>query len=98
MRLAMPGKSPATRDGESIRMHEQTGDLVVGLLVLVLGLAGLVMASGALDIEIYIFGLSLAAFAVVFDLGIVKRHFDRIDAARDCAARPASGEQGGGHV
>jgi len=93
MRRTMPGKPPATRDGESIRMHEQTGDLVVGLLVLVLGLAGLVMASGALDIEIYIFGLSLAGFAVVFDLGIVKRHFDRIDAARQ-----ASGEHGDRHV
>ena len=35
-RWTMPGMVPATRDGESIRMHEQTGDLVVGLLVLVL--------------------------------------------------------------
>lgn len=84
----MPGLAPATRDGESIRMHEQTGDLLVGLLVLILGMIGLVLASGALDDEMYVFGLSLAGFAVVFDLGLVKRHFDRIDAAR----------QGGGHV
>ncbi len=82
---------PATRDGESIRMHEQTGDLVVGLLVLVLGLTGLVLASGALDDAMYVFGLSLAGFAVVFDLGLVKRHFDRLDAARHAAA-------GGSHV
>ena len=60
-------------------MHEQTSDLVVGLLVLILGL---VMASGALDDAMYVFGLSLMGFAVVFDLGLVKRHFDRIDAAK----------------
>lgn len=69
-------------------MHEQTSDLVVGLLVLILGLVGLVMASGALDDAIYVFGLSLAGFAVVFEIGLVKRHFDRLDAAR----------QGGEHV
>ncbi len=63
-------------------MHEQTGDLVVGLLVGILGLIGLILASGALDEEMYIFGLSLAGFAVVFDIGLVKRHYDRIDAAR----------------
>ncbi len=63
-------------------MHEQTGDLAVGLLVFVLGLVGLVMASGALDNEIYVFGLSLAIFAVLFIFGLVRRHFDRIDAAR----------------
>ena len=68
-------------------MHEQTSDLVVGLLVLILGLVGLVMASGALDDAMYVFGMSLAGFAVVFDLGLVKRHFDRLDAAK-----------GGGHV
>ena len=69
-------------------MHEQTSALVVGLLVFVLGLVGLVMASGALDDAMYVFGVSLAAFAVVFDIGLVRRHFDRLDAAR----------QGGGHV
>lgn len=84
----MPDMSPAVRDRETNRMHEQTSDLVVGLLVLVLGLAGLVMASGALDDAMYVFGLSLAGFAVVFDLGLVKRHFDRTEAVR----------AGGGHV
>jgi hypothetical protein len=29
-----------------------------------------------------VFGLSLLGFAVVFDLGLVKRYFDRIDAAK----------------
>jgi hypothetical protein len=80
--------SPAPRDEELESMHEQTSDLVVGLLVLVLGLVGLVMASGALDDAMHVFGLSLAGFAVVFDIGLVRRHFDRLDAAR----------QDGGHV
>lgn len=66
---------------------------MVGLLVLVLvlGLTGLVLASGALDDEMYVFGLSLAGFGVVFDLGLVKRHFDRLDAARHAG-------RGGSHV
>jgi hypothetical protein len=78
----LPGKPPAFRDGDRFVMHEQTGDLIVGLLVGILGLIGLFLASGALDDGIYVFGLSLAAFAVVFDIGLVKRHFDRQDAAR----------------
>lgn len=68
-------------------MHVQVGDILVGLLVTVLGLVGLVMASGALDDEIFIFGLSLAGFAVLFDVGLVKAHFDRVDAARAKAGR-----------
>ena len=57
-------------------------DVLVGLLVAVLGLAGLFLAAGALDDEIYIFGLGLVGFAVVFDIGLVKAHFDRREAAR----------------
>jgi hypothetical protein len=63
-------------------MGVQIGDVLVGLLVAVLGLVGLVMASGAMDNEIFIFGLSLAGFAVVFEFGLVRAHYDRIDAAR----------------
>jgi len=57
-------------------------DVVVGVLVTVLGLIGLFMAAGALDDEIYIFGLSLAGFAALFVFGLVKGHYDRADAAR----------------
>ena len=56
--------------------------VVVGVLMAVLGLVGLFMAAGALDDEIYIFGLSLAGFAAVFLIGLVKAHFDALDAAR----------------
>jgi uncharacterized membrane protein len=61
---------------------EEVSDIVIGLLVLVLGFVGLVLASGALDDEIYVFGLSLAGFAVLFELGLIRRYFDRKDAAR----------------
>lgn len=72
-------------------MNIQASDLLVGLLMAVLGLAGLFLASGALDDEIYVFGLSLAGFACLFILGLVRRHFDE----QDAAARTA---QGGGHA
>ena len=61
---------------------EDVSALVVAALVAVLGLLGLVMASGALDDEIYIFGLSLAAFSGLFGFGLIRRHFDRADAVR----------------
>jgi hypothetical protein len=73
---------------------EAVGDIIVGALVLVLGLIGLVLASGALDGEIFIFGLSLAGFAVLFEFGLIRRHFDRKDHAGVAGSRPRDG----GHV
>ena len=58
---------------------EEASERVVGGLMLILGLTGLLLASGALDNAIYIFGLSLAAFAVVFELGLIRSHYDRKD-------------------
>lgn len=58
-------------------MDIQVSDVIVGLLMSVLGLIGLFMAAGATDDAIYVFGLSLAGFAVVFVLGLIRRHFDR---------------------
>jgi hypothetical protein len=66
-------------------MYGAVSDVLVGLLVAVLGLVGLFLAAGALDDEIFIFGLGLAAFAVVFDLGLVRAHFDRRDTAKRAA-------------
>lgn len=63
-------------------MKIEGSDLFVGLLVSVLGLIGLILASGANDEEIYVFGLSLAGFAVVFVFGLIRRHFDKADARR----------------
>jgi len=63
-------------------MGFETGDIVVGLMVAALGLLGLFLAAGAWDGEMYLFGLVLAGFAVVFDFGLLRRHYDRVDAAR----------------
>jgi hypothetical protein len=57
-------------------------DLIVGLLMTAFGLIGLILASGAHDDEMYVFGLSLFGFACVFVAGLLRRHFDRQDAAR----------------
>ncbi len=61
---------------------KDSGEIFVGLMVAALGFAGLVLASGALDDEMYLFGFSLAGFALFFDLMLLKHHYDRVDAAR----------------
>ncbi len=63
-------------------MEDDISEIIVGIMVAVLGLVGLVMASGAYDSEIFIFGLSVAGFAVVFDIGLIRRHHDRRALAR----------------
>jgi len=63
-------------------MSSEPGDFVVGALMAVFGLIGLFLAAGAADDEMYVFGLSLAGFAGIFIFGLVKRHYDRADAAR----------------
>lgn len=56
--------------------------LIVGLMMTVFGLIGLILASGAMDNEMYVFGLSLFGFACVFDFGLLRRHFDRMESRR----------------
>ena len=63
------------------------GDIVVGVFVALLGLLGLVLAAGALDQEMYIFGLSLAAFAGAFDWALALRIMRQMEAARAGAAK-----------
>jgi hypothetical protein len=65
---------------------EEVSDIVVGAIVLVLGLVGLILASGALDGEMFIFGLSLAGFAVIFEFGLIRAYFDRKETARSAGA------------
>jgi len=71
-------------------MDIEASDLVVGLLMAALGLVGLLLASGAHDDEMYVFGLSMACWAVLFVFGLMRRHFDRADATR-VAARARGG-------
>ena len=63
-------------------MDIEPSDLIVGLLMTTFGIIGLILASGAMDNEMYVFGLSLFGFAVLFDLGLVRRHFDRQEVRR----------------
>jgi hypothetical protein len=69
-------------------MEIEASDLCTGLLTAVLGLIGLLLASGAHDNEMYVFGLSLAGFATVFVFGLMRRHYDRADAARAAVRVP----------
>jgi hypothetical protein len=46
------------------------------------GIVGLILAAGAMDDEMYVFGWSLFVFACLFDFGLLRRHFDKLDAAR----------------
>ena len=56
-------------------------DLIIGALMVVFGLIGLFLAAGAMDSGIYIFGLSLFAYACIFTIGQLRRHFDAQDTA-----------------
>ena len=58
---------------------EHMSDLIVGLMMAVFGLIGLFLVAGAADVEMYVFGLTLCAFAIVYDFGLIKRHYDRRD-------------------
>ena len=58
-------------------MDIEPSDLIVGLMMAVFGLIGLFLASGAIDDEMYVFGLSLVGFAVCFEFGLMRRHFDK---------------------
>lgn len=66
-------------------MDIEASDLIIGLLMLACGLAGLFLAAGAHDVDMSVFGLLLAGWAVVFEFGLIRRHYDRIDAARALA-------------
>lgn len=63
-------------------MENNVSDLAVGLMVAVFGLIGLFLVSGAADSEMYVFGISLVAFAVCFEFGLLRRHYDRRDVVR----------------
>ena len=67
-------------------MQVEPGDIGVGLMMTSFGFAGLFLAAGARDDAMYVFGLSLVAFAFVFVLGLVKRHYDRAAAPAPAVA------------
>lgn len=66
-------------------MDKDAGELVVGMMMGLFGLIGLFLAAGAADDEMLVFGLTLCAFAVCFDFGLIRRHYDRQDRVRAVA-------------
>ncbi|HEX2943616.1 MAG TPA: hypothetical protein VHO91_21350 [Rhodopila sp.] len=66
-------------------MENNLSNLIVGLMMAAFGLLGLFLVARAADVEMYIFGLSLTAFAVIFDFGLIKRHYDERDRLRVAA-------------
>ena len=74
-------------------MGATVSDMIIGVLVACLGLIGLFAAAGALDIEMSIFGWSMAGFALVFITGLIKRHYDDVDAAHHAPAAGAAAHE-----
>jgi hypothetical protein len=62
-------------------MGIEASDLIVGLMMLVFGVVGLFLGAGAVDNEMYVFGLALFAFACLFIIGLVRAHYNRQEAA-----------------
>jgi len=52
------------------------GTLIVMVMGSLVGFGGLYMASLASDSGIYLFGLVMFGFAVLFDFWMIKQHFD----------------------
>lgn len=64
---------------------ETSSAWIFGGLMALLGVLGLIMAGGARDSEILVFGVSLVGFAIAFITGLLRR--------RPRAARVAGREQ-----
>ena len=53
-----------------------TGRWIAGGVVAILGVIGLFLAAGAADRGIYLFGLALFAFAILYVFALIKQGFD----------------------
>lgn len=73
-------------------MDTDPSEIIVGAMMAVFGLIGLILIAGAADDEMYVFGITLTLFAVCFEFGLLRRHFDR----RDAALARARAAMGGG--
>lgn len=63
-------------------MNDTISSWVMGIFVGVLGLVGLVLASGARDGAVYGFGLGVFCFAVLFVFLLIKRGYDAAGSAK----------------
>lgn len=69
-------------------MDSSVSDLIVGLMMAVFGIIGLFLVAGAADAEMYVFGLALSGFAICFEFGLIRRHFDKREVAGALARKP----------
>jgi hypothetical protein len=53
---------------------------IFGVLMALLGVLGLIMAGGARDSEILVFGVSLVGFSIAFIAGLLRRRPARVAA------------------
>jgi uncharacterized membrane protein YbhN (UPF0104 family) len=56
-----------------------SSNVAVGVFVTLLGILGLLWSANALDNGIYVFGLGLFGFAVLFDVWLIKKHHDGLE-------------------
>lgn len=68
---------------------EKTMPWVVGTLVGLGGILGLFLASGAADSGIYLFGIALFVFAVLFVFSRIKNAFDTAEAEAEIRGHAA---------
>jgi hypothetical protein len=66
----------------SVSMDIEPSDFIVGLLMLVFGIVGLFLASGAMDNEMYVFGLTLFGVATACEFGLSRRPFAKVEIRR----------------
>ncbi len=64
---------------------ESFSSVVVGAMVAAFGIVGLFLVAGAADSEMFVFGISLAVFAVAFNFNLISRHYNELDKARAAA-------------
>jgi hypothetical protein len=56
-------------------MKVHPGDAIIGLMMIGFAVLGISLALHALDLEMSVFGVSLAAFAALFVAGQIRRQF-----------------------
>lgn len=55
---------------------------IFGIVAVLLGLLGAVLAANAIDIGMYLFGFGLILFAAVYGFWLIKDHFDHEERSR----------------
>ena len=63
-------------------MKHEPGNVIVGAMMVPMGLFGLLIVSRAMDSEMSLFGAGITVFAALFGFGLIKRHYDAQDAAK----------------